>query len=108
MIRTTKSGAQIDARLLAYRLQRVGHAILRYGLVFILLTIGLQKWTKAEAVGIQPWIAHSPMLSWLYVLAGVQGASIVIGVCELIIAALIAVRRWAPRLTVAGSAGAIL
>jgi reactive chlorine resistance protein C len=104
---TTKLNWEIGTRLPS-TLQGIGHAILRYGLVLILLVVGLQKWTKAEAEGIQPWMAHSPFLSWLYLVTGVQGASIVIGVCELIIAALIAVRRWAPRLAVVGSAGAIV
>lgn len=90
------------------KLQAAGHHTLRYGLAVILLLIGLQKWTKAEAEAIQPWMAHSPLLSWLYHVTTVQGASIFVGVCELIIAALIAVRRWSPRLSAAGSAGAIL
>lgn len=108
MTGTTKLNSETGAHLLASRLQAAGHAILRYGLVSILLMIGLQKWTKAEAEAIQPWIAHSPFLSWLYILTSVQGASILIGAAELIIAALIAVRHWSPRLTVAGSAGALL
>ncbi len=82
--------------------------MLRYGLVLILLMGGLQKWTAAEAEGIRPWIAHSPFLSWLYHVTSVQGASIVIGVIELVIALLIVVRRWSPKLTAIGSAGGIL
>jgi len=93
---------------LAGRLQGIGHALLRYGLVVILILIGLQKWTKAEAEAIEPWIAHSPFLSWMYHATSVQGASIIIGVIELLIAGMIAVRRWAPRLAVWGSAGGIV
>ena len=92
---------------LASLFQRSGHALLRYGLVFILIMVGLQKWTKPEAEGIQPWIAHSPLLSWLYHITSVQGASIVIGVAELCIALLIALRRWSPRLSAIGGAGAV-
>lgn len=84
-------------------LQKVGHAMLRYGLVLILLMIGLMKWTPQEAEAIRPWVANSPFLSWLYSVTSVQGGSIVIGCIELVTALLIAVRPWLPRATVAGS-----
>src|SRR5690348_16418992 len=94
----------ISMERLASGLQRAGHSILRYGLVFILGMIGFQKWTMEEAKAIQPWMAHSPLLSWPYSATTIQGASIAVGVCELVMAALIAVRRWAPMLAAAGSA----
>ena len=104
---TTRPDSHIGVSRIGPQLQSIGHHILRYGLVFILLMIGLEKWTKAEAEAIQPWMAHSPFLSWLYAVTGVQGASIFIGSCELTIAALIALRRWVPRLAAVGSVGAI-
>lgn len=103
----TQTPRQMNATRLGCRLEGIGHFILRYGLVFILLMIGMEKWTKAEAEAIQPWIAHSPLLSWLYAVTTLQGASIFIGVCELVIAGLIFLRRWAPRLAAVGGAGAI-
>ncbi len=42
------------------------------------------------------------MLWWADRLFGQQGASIFVGVCELVTAALIALRGWAPRLAVVG------
>lgn len=89
------------------RTQTVGTAMLRYGLVAILLMFGAAKWTSAEATAIQPWVAHSPLMSWLYSVTSVQHASIFIGVIELVTAALIAVRRWLPQATVVGSAMAV-
>jgi reactive chlorine resistance protein C len=89
---------------LGSRLEHTGTAMLRYGLVAILLLIGLMKWTTAEAEAIRPWVANSPFLSWLYSVTSVQGGSIVIGCIELVTALLIAVRRWFPRATVVGSA----
>ena len=44
------------------RLEITGTLILRYGLVLTLLFFGAQKWTAAEAKGIQPLVAHSPFL----------------------------------------------
>jgi uncharacterized membrane protein YkgB len=69
---------------------------------------GLLKWTKAEAEGVQAWVAHSPLMSWLYAVTSVQGASIAIGITELAIAAMISVRRFWPGLAAIGSALAIL
>ena len=90
----------------AIALRRVGAFILRYSLVFFLLFFGALKWTSAEANGIQPMVSHSPLMSWLYPLFGVQRGSEVIGVVELVIGGLIMLRRWSPRLSAIGSLGA--
>jgi uncharacterized membrane protein YkgB len=84
----------------------VGGAILRYGLVLFLVLFGLAKFTAAEAQTIQPWVANSPALAWLYAVTSVQGASNLIGVLELSLGALLAVRPWWPRASVIGSLGA--
>ncbi len=74
----------------------------------MMLLFGLQKWAKAEAEGIQPWVSHSPLMSWLYHVTSVQGASIAIGVVELAIAVMIISRRWLPGIAAIGSAMAIV
>jgi len=81
--------------------------VLRYGLVLIILWFGAFKFTAAEAQAIQPLLAHSPLLSWLYLLTDVQGASRLIGGAEIVVALLIALRPVAPRLSALGSLGAI-
>ena len=58
-------------------------ALLRWTLVIVFLWFGAMKFTSYEANGIAPFIAHSPIMSWLHVLFGVQGASYAIGVIEL-------------------------
>ena len=90
----------------APRLQVVGAFVLRYSLVFFLLFFGALKWTAAEAQGIQPMVSHSPFLFWLYPAFSVQHGSEVIGIVELVIGVLIAIRRWAPRASAAGSLAA--
>jgi reactive chlorine resistance protein C len=90
----------------AVALRRIGAFILRYSLVFFLLFFGALKWTAAEANGIQAMVSHSPVMSWLYPVFGVQHGSEVIGVVELVIGGLIALRRWSPRLSAIGSLGA--
>ena len=44
----------------------ISAAVLRYGLVLFLVGGGLTKFTQQEALMIQPWVAHSPVLGWLY------------------------------------------
>ena len=58
-------------------------ALLRWSLVVIFLWFGGMKFTSYEANGIAPFIAHSPIMSWLHALFGVRGASYVIGTIEL-------------------------
>ena len=58
-------------------------ALLRWALVIVFLWFGGMKFAGYEANGIAPFIADSPIMSWLHVLFGVQGASYVIGVLEL-------------------------
>ena len=84
----------------------LGGAILRYGLVLFLVLFGLAKFTAAEAQTIQPWVANSPFLGWLYAVTTLQGASNLLGVIELTLGALLAVRHWWSRLSVIGSLGA--
>ena len=67
-------------------------AILRYSLVLFLVLFGLAKFTEAEALTIQPWVSNSPFVGWLYAVSSVQGGSNVIGVIELILGVLLAVR----------------
>ena len=82
--------------------------ILRYGLVLFLIGGGLTKFTEAEAIAIQPWVAHSPLLGWLYAVTSTQAASSVLGVIELGLGVLLALRRWSPRLSIIGSLGACI
>ena len=91
----------------ARRLLLVGEFTLRYSLVFFLLFFGALKWTAEEAKGIQPWMEHSPLLFWLVRSLGIQAASECIGVIELTIGGLIAMRSWSPKLSAIGSAVAI-
>jgi uncharacterized membrane protein YkgB len=80
--------------------------VLRYGLVLLLVGIGLLKFTEAEALAIQSWVAHSPFLGWLYSVTTIQMASNLIGIVEITLGSLLAVSRWWPRLSAVGSIGA--
>ena len=86
------------------RLKSIGIHLARYGLAIVLLWIGGMKFTAYEAEGIRPFVANSPLLSWVYGLMSVRGFSAVLGVVEVAIALLIAARPFAPRVSALGSA----
>lgn len=90
----------------AQRLQEVGVAVLRYGLVLILVYFGAFKFTMAEAQAIQPLLTHSPLMSWLYLVFDLEAVSRLIGIAELSIAALIFLRPWLPLWSAIGSLAA--
>ena len=89
------------------RLDRLGGRAARYGLVVVIAWIGALKFTAFEAEGIQPLVANSPLMSWLYDVFSVGTFSSLLGVVELLTAALLAVGPWLPRLSIAGSVIAI-
>ncbi len=85
------------------RLGALGRGILRYGLAALLLFWGGFTFFAFEAEAIQPLVAESPLLAWLYPLLGVRGAAALIGVVEITAALLICTRAWHPGLSAAGS-----
>src|SRR5262249_36088122 len=87
-------------------LASTGLWVLRYGLVFFLLTFGVFKFFAFEAEGIRPLVANSPVMSWLYPILGVRGTSALIGVFEVTTGLLIALRRWFPHASGYGSLAA--
>ncbi|HEX2032827.1 MAG TPA: DUF417 family protein [Chloroflexota bacterium] len=100
-------GRDARYRVAATRLVAVGGGVLRYGLVAILLYFGSFKFTQTEAELLQPMLANSPLLSWLYAVTSVRGAAALLGVAELAMALLLAARPVAPRLAALGSVGAM-
>jgi len=88
-------------------LEGVGEKVIRYGLVVILLWVGALKFTAYEAEGIQGLVANSPLMSWMYSVMSVRGASMLIGVVEIVLGLLIATRPFAPMLSAIGSFGVI-
>jgi uncharacterized membrane protein YkgB len=89
-------------------LERLGIHFSRYGLVITLLLIGVLKFTAGEAQGIQPLVANSPLMFWLYRIFSVQVVSNLIGVIEIVVALLIAVRPISAGLSFIGSLGAVI
>src|ERR1700747_52954 len=90
------------------RLEATGIVVSRYGWVAVLLLIGVLKFTPEEAAGIQPLVAHSPLMSWMYGLLSVQGVSNVIGVIEIATAALMALRPFSRKASFVGSLAGVV
>ena len=93
---------------LGFTMQNIGANVLRYGLVIILLWVGLLKFTAYEAEGIQGLVANSPFFSWMLGIMSVKGVAAVIGVIEIVTAILIATRPFAPKVSAIGSILAII
>lgn len=87
------------------RLTRAGSAVLRWSLVFFFVAFGLFKFTPGEAAAIAPLMAHSPALFWVGPLFGQQGGSDFIGVIEISLGIMIALRHVAPVISGYGSLG---
>lgn len=80
----------------------------RYGLVLVIGWIGALKFANFEAYQIQPLMANSPLLGWLYRVFPVYTFSVLLGVFELATAALLAIKPLTPKLSIAGSLLAIV
>jgi reactive chlorine resistance protein C len=86
---------------------KIAHVAARYGLVVVIAWIGLLKFTSYEAHGIEPLVAHSPFMSWLYDVFSVTTFSDLLGVFEVVTALLIALKPWVPKLSAVGSIVAV-
>lgn len=102
---TTMDG--MESANMGVTLESVGAKVIRYGLVAILLWVGALKFTAYEAEGIQGLVAHSPLLSWAYSVMSVRSFAALLGVVEMTLGVLIALRPFAPQLSAIGSIGAI-
>ena len=97
-------GQRIMGSITAEGLEAVGRYAIRYGLVLVLLWIGAMKFTAYEAEGISGLVSNSPLMSWAYQLFSTRQFGVLLGATELLIAALIAVRPFSPKVSAVGSA----
>ena len=89
------------------KMENIGHIVIRSGVVIAVGWIGALKYTDYEEKGIEGLLVNSPLISWAYHLMGLKILCSVIGTSELIIAAFLAVRYFAPKASVLGGIGAI-
>ena len=79
--------------------------LVRASMVIILFFFGYQKWFAYEAQGLIPFISSSPLMSWMYPVFGIQGASWFLGVSEWLFGALLLLGFWNKKLGILGAAG---
>lgn len=84
-----------------------GFCLLRYGIVFILIYVGVLKFVKYEAQGIEKYTTNSPLTKWLYSWVGSRTAARVIGSWEITSGILIALRPRSATVSAVGSAMAV-
>jgi hypothetical protein len=72
--------------------------ILRWVMVLIFVSFGIQKFTPQSADGIALYISNSPFVSWLSIF-GIRGEAYLLGIIELTTAAVLAAGAFIPILT---------
>lgn len=77
-------------------------AILRWVMVVVFVSFGMQKFTLQSAKSIVQFIDNSPLIWWLSIF-GLRGEAYFLGVAELAIAALLAAGAFSPILSAIGS-----
>ena len=76
--------------------------ILRWVMVLIFISFGIQKFTPESAHGIALYISNSPVVSWLSIF-GIRGEAYLLGIIELTTAAVLAAGAFIPILSALGS-----
>ena len=107
-VQTRPAGHPLAGRNISRTLQTVGVHLIRYGLVLVVAWIGAMKFTAYEANGIQPLVANSPFMGWVYHVLRVQAFSNVLGCVEIAIAMMIALRPLAAAVAAIGSGAAVV
>ena len=82
--------------------------VVRASMVIIYFFFGYQKWFPYEAQTLVPFISNGPLISWMYPVLGLQGASWFLGVSEWLFGGLLFLGFWNKKLSILGSAGSCL
>ncbi len=91
----------------AIAIEGAGKQIIRWGLIVVLARIGATKFTAYEAMGIEPLVAHSPFVGWMYDFLTVRSLSAMLGCIEIVTATLISLRYVSPKASAIGRVLAI-
>jgi uncharacterized membrane protein YkgB len=77
-------------------------AILRWVMVVIFVSFGMQKFTPQSAQGIAQFISNSPFISWLSIF-GLRGEAYFLGIAEFVIAGFLIAGAFSPIASAIGS-----
>lgn len=79
-------------------LKKIGYTLGVIATIVVLLWIGILKFTPLEAMAIKGYVSNSFLMSWLYRITSLQGASNIIGTYEIITAVLLGASFWNKKL----------
>src|SRR5580700_10507550 len=79
--------------------------VVRASMVIIYFFFGYQKWFAYEAQELIPSISNGPLISWMYPVLGIQGASWFLGASEWLFGALLFLGFWNKKLGILGALG---
>ncbi|HWU97733.1 MAG TPA: DUF417 family protein, partial [Oxalicibacterium sp.] len=82
--------------------------VIRASMVIMFFFFGYQKWFEYEAQILIPFISNGPLISWMYPLFGIRGASWFLGVAEWLFGALIFLGFWNRQLGILGAIGSVI
>jgi reactive chlorine resistance protein C len=105
---TFRKDSNIGRILQVSTIDTVASLLGRYGLVVVIGWIGALKFANFEANQIQPLVANSPFMGWLYDIFSVYTFSALLGVFEVAAAVLLAIKPLFPKLSIVGSVQAIV
>lgn len=81
--------------------------LVRASMVIMFFFFGYQKWFEYEAQTLIPFISNGPLISWMYPVFGIRGASWFLGVSEWTFGSLILLGYWSKRLGILGAVGSV-
>ena len=84
------------------RTTAIAALVARYALVIVIAWFGAMKFTYYESHGISPLVANSPFMSWIYHVMSISAFGRVLGLVELLTAALLALKPWFPKASILG------
>lgn len=82
--------------------------VIRASMVIMFFFFGYQKWFEYEAQILIPFISNGPLISWMYPVFGIRGASWFLGVAEWTFGALIFLGFWSRQLGILGAIGSVI
>jgi len=93
-----------DRRVSGDGLMRAASLALYYAMAVIFLWFGFMKFTDYEAASIAGLIMNSPLVGWWHAVLGIKGATVMLGVFEVLTGLLLALRVVSPRISTVGAA----
>lgn len=82
--------------------------LVRASMVIMFFFFGYQKWFEYEAQALIPYISNGPLISWLYPVFGIRGATWFLGVAEWTFGGLLLLGFWSRKLGMLGAAGSVI